>query len=90
MSDRPVQTMPKGNLAEICGKFSIPKPEKESWKLLNTYPGVPTNNDYIILDTDYETFYAGYSCKDIPVLGFKMETGWAMTRGSLNPMQNLL
>ena len=39
---------------------------------------------YIILDTDYKTFYAGYSCKDIPVLGFKMETGWAFTRGQFS------
>lgn len=88
MSDLLVQTMPKGNLAEICGKFTMTKPE-ESWKLLNTFPGVPTNNDYIILDTDYKTFYAGYSCKDIPVLGFKMETGWAFTRGSFNSMLSL-
>ena len=46
--------MPKGNIAEICGKFTIRNPEKESWKLLNTFPGVPTNNDYIVLDTDYK------------------------------------
>ena len=32
------------------------------------------------LDTDYETYYAGYNCRDIPLLGLKIEGGWVFTR----------
>ena len=35
------------------------------------------------LDTDYETYYAGYNCRDIPLLGLKIEGGWVFTRGAI-------
>ena len=44
---------PKGNLVEFCGKFFIPNSKTEPSKFLSTFPGVPINNDYYILDTDY-------------------------------------
>ena len=44
---------PKGNLVEFCGKFFIPNAKTEPSKFLSTFPGVPINNDYYILDTDY-------------------------------------
>ena len=52
MHDWTIFTAPKGNVYEVCGKFFIPNKNKPS-KFLSTFAGVPINNDYYILDTDY-------------------------------------
>ena len=68
----------QGNILEICGKYEIPR--KDTWRLQNSFPGIPMTAEYVILDTDYETFYAGYNCRELPLVGLKMEGGWIFTR----------
>ena len=41
------------------------------------------------LDTDYETYYAGYNCRDIPLLGLKIEGGWVFTRAPNPPSRHI-
>ena len=77
----------KGNILEICGKYDIPK--EETWRLQNTFAGIPITAEYVILDTDYETFYAGYNCRDMPLLNLKMEGGWVFTRTPNPPREHL-
>ena len=58
LHDWTIMTAPKGNVYEFCGKFFIPNARDRPSKFKSTFPGVPINNDYYILDTDYRDLHS--------------------------------
>ncbi|CAL4144119.1 unnamed protein product, partial [Meganyctiphanes norvegica] len=67
----------EGNVSEIYGyveESDIPG------RLLLHLNGVPVVGDYNVLDTDYETWTAVYSCGNL--LGVSVEQAWILARNS--------
>ena len=70
-------TLADGSFDEICGWAEQADPENAPGDLIVYFYGNP--GDYWILDTDFETYTAVYSCADAP-LGTRFELAWILTR----------
>ncbi|CAG0891654.1 unnamed protein product [Darwinula stevensoni] len=66
-----------GSLDEIRGRAYQPDPNNEPGRLRVDFPGSPTGT-YLVLDTDYETFSAVYSCQAIGDRA--LEFAWILSR----------
>ena len=70
-------TLTDGSFNEICGWAEQADPKNAPGDLTVYFYGNPGN--YWILDTDFESFTAVYSCADAP-LGMRSELAWILTR----------
>ena len=66
-----------GEFSEICGWAEQADPENAPGDLIVYFLGNP--GDYWILDTDFESYTAVYSCADAP-MGTRFELAWILTR----------
>jgi apolipoprotein D and lipocalin family protein len=79
-----VNTNPDGSLSEICGYAAT----TDVGGVLKVYfPVSPVAGDYEVLETDYESYAAVWSC--VNVLGlFHQEVGYVLTRDQV-PSEDL-
>ena len=70
-------TLSDGSFDEICGWAEQADPDNAPGDLIVYFFGNP--GDYWILDTDFESYTAVYSCADTP-LGTRFELAWILTR----------
>jgi hypothetical protein len=69
---RNVATLPDSSFSQVCGTLEVLDPDNSGVQQINWYGFSPRENR--VLDTDYESWAAVYSCSEDPE--FPLEFAW--------------